>query len=475
LAPRKVWIATDPQSIAALEQRVNLFEQQSHENRQRVAPLAVRLRPQTLDDFVGQQHFLGDGKLLRRMLQANRLTSAIFFGPPGTGKTTLAHIIARVVDAHFEHVNAASTTVKEVRALLDTARQRVETGGEKTVLFVDELHRFNRSQQDVLLDDVEQGLVILLGATTENPFFSIRTPLLSRSQIFQFNPLSIDDVETVLRRALSDSSAGFGGQTITASDAAIRQLAIAADGDARRALTALEVAVLSQRANSDSAEPIIVDEALAAESIQRKVIRYDRDGDEHYDTASALIKSIRGSDPDAAVYWLARMLEAGEDPRFVARRLVISAAEDIGNADPMGLLLAQAAADATSFVGLPECKLPLAQAAIYLSCAEKSNACTLAIKAADQDVRTGQSVPIPKHLRDASYNGAKALGHGDGYRYPHDCDNGIAEQEYLGVDRTYYTPVDRGVESQLLKYLAKAKKMRHTGPPSDTVDPTTTP
>ncbi len=454
---------------------MNLFEQQSHENRQRVAPLAVRLRPETLDEFVGQQHFLGKGKLLRRMLQANRLTSAIFYGPPGTGKTTLAHIIARVVDAHFEHVNAASTTVKEVRALLDTARQRVETGGGKTVLFVDELHRFNRSQQDVLLDDVEHGLVILLGATTENPFFSIRTPLLSRSQIFQFNPLSIEDVESVLRRALSDVSAGFGGDNVSASDAAIRQLAIAADGDARRALTALEVAVLSQRADSNSTDPVVVDEALAAESIQKKVIRYDRDGDEHYDTASALIKSIRGSDPDAAVYWLARMLEAGEDPRFVARRLVISAAEDIGNADPMGLVLAQAAADATLFVGLPECKLPLAQAAIYLSCAEKSNACTLAIKAADHDVRTGQSVPVPKHLRDASYKGAKGLGHGDGYRYPHDCDEGIAAQEYLGVDRTYYTPVDRGEESRLLKYLAKAKKMRHAGPPSDTADPTTTP
>ncbi|MEE9294374.1 MAG: replication-associated recombination protein A [Phycisphaerae bacterium] len=418
------------------------------------------MRPRTLDEFVGQEHFVGPGKLLRRMLDADRLTSAVFYGPPGTGKTVLAHIIAQMSSAHFDEVNAASVGVKEIREILAAARERLETGGQRSVLFIDELHRFNRAQQDVLLSDVENGVVILLAATTENPFFAINTPLLSRSQIFEFQPLSVENVEQLLHRALADSERGLGCYDTELTKDAARHLAVTCDGDARRALAALEVAVLSQADRSEKQGPIVIDPEVAAESIQRKAIRYDAAGDEHFDAASALIKSIRGSDPDATVYWLARMLEAGEDPRFLARRIVISAAEDIGNADPMGLVLAQAAADATQFIGLPECQLPLAQAAIYLACSPKSNASTLAISAARQDVKSGRTLPVPKHLRDASYAGAKRLGRGQGYQYPHDAEGGMVSQDYLGVDRTYYRPTDRGHEIQMAKYLDKFKSLR---------------
>ncbi len=426
-------------------------------------PLAVRMRPKTLDDFVGQQHFLGPGKLLRRMLQADRLTSAVFYGPPGTGKTTLAHVIAHTTEAHFDEVNAAAVGVKEIREILSSARRRLETVGQRTVLFIDELHRFNRAQQDVLMNDVEEGVVILIGTTTQNPFFAVNAALVSRSQIFQFEPLDEGDIETLLRRAISDPDAGLGAYHAELSEEALQFLCTTCDGDARRALTALEVAVLSEAERVDRGEAIVIDLETAAESIQRKAIHHDPTGDEHYDVTSALIKSIRGSDPDAAVYWLARMLEAGEDPRFIARRLVIAAAEDIGNADPTALILAQAAADATQFIGLPECELPLAQAAVYLACAEKSNASAKAIWSARQDVRSGRTVPVPRHLRDASYAGAKRLGHGRGYQYPHDTEGGIIKQDYLGVDRTYYYPTDRGVEAQLADHLARFKALRSAG------------
>ncbi len=427
------------------------------------------MRPRTLDEFVGQEHLLGEGKLLRRMLHADRLTSALFYGPAGSGKTTLARIIAGMTQAHFEPVHAASVGVKEIRAILESARTRLEATGQRTVLFVDELHRFNRGQQDVLLGDVEDGLVILLGATTENPFFAINTPLLSRSQIFQFHPLSTTDIETLVTRALHDKERGLGTHEVQIEAGVIKHLARAADGDARRALAALEVAVLSQADHAEAGKPIVIDEDVAADSIQRKVIRYDRAGDAHYDTASALIKSIRGSDPDATVYWLACMLEAGEDPRFIARRLVIAAAEDIGNADPMGLVLAQSAADATAFIGMPECQLPLAQAAIYLACAEKSNAATKAINAARQDARTDESVAVPMHLRDSSYVGAARLGHGKGYEYPHDFECGMTAQDYLGVRRTYYNPTGRGAEARIGEYLARFKALR-SAPEDDASD-----
>ena len=436
---------------------MDLFEDQRKANRSSVEPLSVRMRPRTLDEFVGQQSFIGEGKLLRRTLEADRITSALFYGPPGTGKTTLAMIIAATTRAHFEQVNAAAVGVKEIREILTAARDRLETGGQRTILFVDELHRFNRPQQDVLLDDVENGVVILIGATTENPFFALNTPLVSRSQIFQFEPLSNDDIKTLLHRAICDVERGLGTYRVTLTDEAADHLADMSDGDARRALTALEIAVLSQSDRPGDKSPAVVDLKTSADSIQRKAIQYDAAGDTHYDAISAMIKSIRGSDPDAAVYWLARMLEAGEDPRFVARRIVIAAAEDIGNADPHGLVLAQAAADATQMVGMPECQLALAQAAIYLACAPKSNAAAKAIWSATDDVRSGRTLPVPKHLRSTGYSGAKRLGSGEGYRYPHDAKDAIVPQEYLGVDKVYYTPTDRGTEAVLRAYLEKVR------------------
>jgi putative ATPase len=441
---------------------MDLFSEQREAALAKVQPLAVRMRPATLDEFVGQQHFLGEGKLLRRLLAADRLSSAIFYGPPGTGKTTLAQVIANHTKAAFEQANAASVGVKEARAVLDRARQRIETSGQRTVFFLDEIHRFNRAQQDVLLRDVEEGIVILIGATTENPFFAINSPLVSRSQIFQFEPLSDADVATLIRRALADEHRGLGSYRATITEEALAFLAKISDGDARRALMAVEVAVLSQagdeRAGGRPAPQI--DLAVAQESIQRKAIVYDGTGDEHYDAASALIKSMRGSDPDASVYWLARMLEAGEDPRFIARRIAICAAEDIGNADPMALVLANAAVQVTEFVGIPECQLPLAQAAIYLACAPKSNASAEAIWQASSDVREGRTLPVPRHLRDASYRGAQRLGHGQGYQYAHDSPGGMAAQDYLGVEKTYYVPTDRGHERVMAEYLEKFKALR---------------
>lgn len=437
---------------------MDLFANQRKEHRSKVEPLAVRMRPRTLDEFVGQQSFLGEGKLLRRMIDADRITSALFYGPPGAGKTTLAHVIANATKSHFEPVNAGSVGVKEVREVLSAARQRLEMSGQRTILFVDELHRFNRAQQDILLEDVERGTIILIGATTENPFFAINTPLISRSQIFQFEALSEEDITKLLRRAMSDTSRGMGSYRVTLTDEALDHLATMCDGDARRALTALEVAILSQAGRGTKDKEMVIDLATAAESIQRKALQYDPTGDTHYDAISAMIKSIRGSDPDAAVYWLARMLEAGEDPRYIARRIVIAASEDIGNADPHGLLVAQAAADATQFIGLPECQLVLAQAAIYLACAPKSNASAMAIWSASQDVREGRTIPVPKHLKATGYQGAKALGSGEGYQYPHDAPGGFIKQEYLGVDKTYYEPTDRGVEARLREYLGKIRK-----------------
>lgn len=455
---------------------MDLFSQQRKAAFNRVQPLAVSMRPRTLDEFVGQEHFVGPGKLLRRLLAADRLSSAIFYGPPGTGKTTLAHIIAGSTQAAFVELNAAAVGVKEVRAVLEEAKERLASSGKRTVLFLDEIHRFNRAQQDVLLGDVENGLIILIGATTENPFFTVNSPLVSRSQIFQFEPLTKDHIRTLLRRAVADAERGLGRHTIELGDEAIEHWATASDGDARRALFALEVAVLSQinPANVQTPTPVVVDLKVAEESIQRKAIVYDGTGDEHYDAASALIKSMRGSDPDAAVYWLARMLEAGEDPRFVARRVAICAAEDVGNADPNALVVANAAAQVTLLVGMPECQLVLSQAVIYVACAPKSNASAMAIWTASKDVREGRTVPVPKHLRDSHYRGAGRMGYGDGYKYAHDYQGGFVEQDYLGVDKTYYTPTDRGHEAVMRAYLASLagqaasrSRARPDGPKSD--------
>ncbi len=435
---------------------MDLFSQQRQAAFNRVQPLAVSMRPRTLDEFAGQEHFVGPGKLLRRLLAADRLSSAIFYGPPGTGKTTLAHIIAGQTRAAFVEMNAAAVGVKEVRAVLDEAKDRLADSGKRTVLFLDEIHRFNRAQQDVLLGDVENGLIILIGATTENPFFTVNSPLVSRSQVFQFEPLTEDHIRTLLRRAVADKERGLGRYQIDLHDEAVEHWTVACDGDARRALLALEVAVLSQvdPTRAEPSGPIVIDLKVAEDSIQRKAIVYDGTGDEHYDAASALIKSMRGSDPDAAVYWLARMLEAGEDPRFIARRVAICAAEDVGNADPNALVVANAAAQVTMLVGMPECQLVLSQAVIYVATAPKSNASAMAIWSAGKDVREGRTVPVPKHLRDSHYRGAARLGHGQGYKYSHDSTGGFVEQDYLGVDKTYYTPTDRGHEAVIRAFLA---------------------
>jgi len=437
---------------------MSLFEAGERANRRRAQPLAARMRPTALDEFVGQQHFLAPGKLLDRLLKADRLGSVIFYGPPGTGKTTLARLLAVESRSHFEQLNAVTSGVKELREVLAAARDRLSAEGRRTVLFIDEIHRFNRAQQDVLLPDVEEGVVVLVGTTTQNPFFSINSALVSRSRVFQFEPLSEEDIKTLLTRALSDRQRGLGNEAVQLDDDALAFLAGACDGDARRALAALEVGVLS----SDE-RPLLFTRQLAEESMQRKAIEYDATGDAHYDAASALIKSIRGSDPDAALYWLARMLEAGEDVRFLARRIVIAASEDVGNADPRALPLAVAAMQATEFVGLPECQLPLAQAVTYLACAPKSNASTVGIGEARRDVREGRLLPVPVHLRDRHYAGAKRLGHGEGYQYAHDAADGVASQDYLGVDREYYRPVPRGFEQELAQRLESLRARLREG------------
>lgn len=450
---------------------VDLFAQSRRKNLDRVAPLPVRLRPRTLDEFVGQQHFLGPGKLLRRMLEADRLMSLLFYGPPGTGKTTLAEIIANTTQSHFEQANAASIGVKEVRAILDAAKERLATGGKRTVLFLDEIHRFNRAQQDVLLGDVENGLILLIGATTENPFFAVNSALVSRSQIFQFAPLGEDDILELLRRAIGDRERGLGSLQLHVDDDALRHWATTCDGDARRALSALEVAVRSQQVETPTDGVIRVTLAVAEESIQRKAIVYDATGDEHYDAASAFIKSMRGGDPDAAVYWLARMLEAGEDPRFIARRIAILASEDIGNADPRALMLAAACYQVVERIGMPEAQLTLGQAAIYMATAPKSNASALAIWSAMKDVREGRTIPVPRHLRDAHYPGAARLGHGAGYQYPHDHAGGHVQQEYLGVEKTYYQPTDRGMEAEIARRLEAWRTDIAATPPTERGEP----
>ena len=439
---------------------MDLFREVRKKNLDRVAPLAVRMRPRSLDEFVGQEHFLGPGKLLRRMLEADRLTSVIFYGPPGTGKTTLAQLIATYTKSHFEQVNAAAVGVKEVRKLLDDAKERLANTGQRSVLFLDEIHRFNRAQQDILLPDVEAGLVLLVGATTENPFFAVNSPLISRSQIFQFGPISEEDIRKLVRRAIADPERGFGKMSIAIDDAAVDLWATKSDGDARRALMALEVAVLSMMKEHGESQRIHITLDVAEQSIQRKAIVYDGTGDEHYDAASALIKSMRGSDPDAAVYWVARMLEAGEDPRFVARRIAILASEDIGNADPRAISVAAAAFDIVEKIGMPEAQITLSQAAIYMATAPKSNASYVAITRAMEDVREGRTLPVPKHLRDTHYGGSAKLGHGKGYKYAHDFEGGFVEQDYLGVDIIYYEPTDRGYEGEIRERIENLRKRR---------------
>jgi putative ATPase len=411
------------------------------------------MRPERLEEFVGQGHLLGPGKLLRRLIEADRVGSMVFFGPPGTGKTSLARLIAGATRRHFEQLNAVLHGVKELREVLTAARDRLATGGGGTLLFIDEIHRFSRTQQDALLADVEEGMVALIGATTGNPFFSLSPALVSRGHLMEFQPLAESDLVALLQRAIADPVRGLGRFRIDVQPGALEWLASVSDGDARRVLAILETAVLS------SSPPVALSTDLLRESMATRAQRYDVTGDEHYDTASAIIKSIRGSDPDAAIYWLARMLEGGEDVRFICRRLVILASEDVGNADPAALPMAVACFQACEQVGLPECQFALAQTVLYLAIAPKSNSATTAIGAARRDVREQAVLPVPRHLRDGHSAGNRSLGRGQGYQYSHESAGGVAAQEYLGVDREYWHPVDRGSEADFARRLAELRRL----------------
>jgi putative ATPase len=427
------------------------------------APLAARMRPRSLEEFVGQEHLVGPGRILRRLVDSGELASVVLYGPPGTGKTTLARILAQSARAHFETLNAVTSGAADIRRVAQEAHDRLRFHRQRTVVFVDEIHRFNRAQQDLLLPHVEDGTLVLVGATTENPFFALNSTLVSRVRILRLEPLSPEEIRRIVQRALQDSERGLGRLAVELDPQALEHLVQACGGDARVALNALEVAVTTTAPGPNGVRRVGLEAVV--EALQRPVLRYDREGDQHYDTVSAFIKSMRGSDPDAAVYWLVRMLEAGEDPRFVARRMVIHAAEDVGLADPTALLVATAAAHAVEYVGMPEAQIPLAEAAIYIACAPKSNAVVRALARAREDVRTHSPEPVPAHLRDSSYPGAVRLGHGQGYRYPHDYPGGFVEQDYLPEGlrgRVYYEPTDRGFEATLRQRLQNWWK-RHQG------------
>ena len=432
---------------------MELFEQSRRDEIAREAPLAARMRPRTLEEIVGQAHLLGPGRLLRRAIETDTLTSGILYGPPGTGKTSLARVIAEATRAHFEPVNAVTAGVADIRRLTEEARGRRALHGVRTILFIDEIHRFNKAQQDVLLPHVEDGTVILIGATTGNPFVDVTPTLVSRSRVFALEPLTLADLETIIRRAITDPR-GLASQRVEASPDAVAHLARAANGDARAALNMLELAAMT--ASPDAAGVRHVTAAEAEEAVQRRLIPYDRGGDQHYDVISAFIKSLRGGDPDAAVYWLARMLAGGEDPRFITRRMIVHAAEDVGLADPQALLVAVAAAQAVELVGLPEARIPMTEAAVYIATAPKSNAVIRAISAAAQDVEREEAQPVPQALRDASTRGARRIGRGEGYVYPHDQPGGFVAQQYTPnnvKDRIYYEPTAAGREEEIRRRL----------------------
>ncbi len=418
------------------------------------APLAERMRPRTLEEFVGQEHILGPGKLLRRAIEADRISSLIFFGPPGTGKTTLAQIVAHSTASRFERLSGVESNVADMRRVIATAANRLRNSGAKTILFIDEIHRFNKAQQDVLLPDVENGNIRLIGATTHNPFFYINSPLVSRSQVFQLEPLMPAHLVALLKRAIADPERGVGKYRVEADEDALLHLATVADGDARKCLNALELGVLTTPTQKGDATPVLhFTREVAEESIQKKAVVYDGDGDQHYDTISAFIKSMRGSDPDAALYWLAKMLYAGEDIRFIARRIVICASEDIGMADSQALVVAVAAQQAVEFVGMPEAQIPLAHAAVYLATAPKSNRAYEGIAKAMEEVKSGVTLAVPRHLRDANHKkAAKTLGH-TGYKYSHSYEGAYVPQAYLPEGRRYYEPGEQGMERKVKERL----------------------
>ena len=435
----------------------DLFEKKTRNKTAATEPLAARMRPRNLDEFVGQKHILGPRKLLTRAVQADRINSLILYGPPGTGKTALAYVISSVSKSHFERINATTSNVDELRRIITRAQQRKALSSEKTILFIDEIHRFNKAQQDVVLPDVEQGNVVLIGATVHNPFFSIVAPLLSRSIVFSLNPLTEQEILTILKNALEDRERGLGKMRLNAQEAALRHLARLSDGDARRALNALELGALTTRAGKGGVVKFSLE--VAEESIQKKAVVYDKDESAHYDTISAFIKSMRGSDPDACLYWLAKMIYAGEDPRFIARRIVICAAEDVGNADPQALVLANAALQIAEFVGLPEARIPLAQATVYIACAPKSNAAYKGIEKALADVQQGRTLEVPKHLRVGTYPGAKILGHGQDYKHAHNYKGHYVQQEYIPQKRRYYIPTPIGYEKKIKEWLEQLGKV----------------
>ncbi|GAA0354706.1 AAA family ATPase [Bacillus horti] len=426
----------------------------SHSQADAQAPLAHRMRPQTLDEVIGQEHIIGQGKLLRRAIEADRLSPMIFFGPPGTGKTTLAKVIANSTHSHFEQLNAVTSGVADIRRVTGEAKERLSLYQLKTVLFIDEIHRFNKSQQDALLPFVEDGIIVLIGATTESPMFEINSALLSRSRVFRLEPLTNKHIEQIIQSALQNKARGLGDLDIEIEQSALKHLVAVANGDARNALNALELAAMTTSPNAEG--KIVITQTVAEESIQQRVIQYDKNGDQHYDVISAFIKSIRGSDPDAALYWLARMIYAGEDPRFIARRLYVHAAEDVGMADPRAIQIAQAAAYAVDFVGMPEARIPLAEATVYLATAPKSNAVIMGIDNALAAVEKEESGQVPLHLRDSHYKGAKELGHGEGYKYPHDFEGGYIPQQYLPdhlQGKTFYSPTEYGYERTIKERL----------------------
>lgn len=437
---------------------MDLFEYNIEQNMKKNAPLAARMRPESLEEFVGQEHIIGNGKLLYRAIKADQLNSVIFYGPPGTGKTTLAKIIAKTTKRVFVQLNATTSGIKEIKDVVGEAKTRNGMTGGKTILFIDEIHRFNKTQQDALLPHVEDGTIVLIGATTENPYFEVNKALVSRSVIFELKQLESKDIEKLIKRAVTDSEKGYGYFDIDLKDDALKFLADMANGDARAALNAIELAVLTT--DKDKEGKIVISMDVAQECIQKRALNYEKDGDNHYDTISAFIKSMRGSDPDAALYYLAKMIYAGEDPKFIARRIVICASEDVGNADPHALQVAVSAAEAVNFIGMPESRIILAQAVTYISCAPKSNASYVGIDMALSDVRNIKIKSVPNHLKDAHYSGAKELNHGVGYKYAHDYEGHYVKQQYLPDElagKRYYEPSDNGVEKKIKESLKRLR------------------